>query len=170
MLHPAKRRLQGANRAGPQGAGAGIAVEYRDTDRLGAAGENPSLLEPNQIPIYQNGGDDLHNPLEGNPPFHPIPIHSRHILTAFCMTSRCSCRASPMAIRRTDAPSRPYRRIRTALLRKADLILSSSRQHLIDCRQKYCLHVLLNTDNGVPYKIPFCVHKDRCRRIHKVPT
>ena len=131
MLQAAQRRLEGANRAGPQCAGAGVAVQDGDADGLCAAGENPSPLKADQIPVHQDSGDELYRPLEGNAPLYPIPMHSRHIFTAFCMTARCSRWKRPVAIRATATASRLYRTNRMDLLRKADLRLSAGFQGLV---------------------------------------
>ena len=90
VLHPAHRRLERADGAGPQRPGAGVAVEDGDTDRLGPAGEDSSLLKARYIAVDQRGGDQLNRSLAREGPFYPIPTHSRHILTAFPKTSRCS--------------------------------------------------------------------------------
>lgn len=96
VLRTAQYRLQRANGAGTQRSGAGIAVQHRNTDQLGISGKDPALGKPYDIAVKKRGGSYPEDKAESFVVFfffgrlQPIPMHSRHIFTAFLKTSPCS--------------------------------------------------------------------------------
>lgn len=105
MFCPALDCLQGADRAGTKRSGAGVTVQHRKADHLARSREDLTSRKARCIAVHKCCRCQLDQQTE---PFmqpgsvfglYPIPMHSRHILTAFANTSRCSPRSTP---RRTN--------------------------------------------------------------------